>query len=100
MIVSLDIKDMYPQCRFKAVKAAIRHFSRQLLSVQSAETLVEAFPDVRQRAVGGLGAELQGIDDGDDAAALDELERQDKQTALITMCTGGGMGTATIIERM
>ena len=32
--------------------------------------------------------------------ALDELERQDKTTALITMCTGGGMGTASIIERM
>jgi acetyl-CoA C-acetyltransferase len=32
--------------------------------------------------------------------ALDELERRDKQTALIAMCTGGGMGTATIIERM
>jgi acetyl-CoA C-acetyltransferase len=32
--------------------------------------------------------------------ALDELERQDKTTALITMCTGGGMGTATIIERL
>jgi acetyl-CoA C-acetyltransferase len=32
--------------------------------------------------------------------ALDELERQDLSTALITMCTGGGMGTATIIERI
>ena len=32
--------------------------------------------------------------------ALDELERADKTTALITMCTGGGMGTATIIERI
>lgn len=32
--------------------------------------------------------------------ALDELERQDKETALITMCTGGGMGTATIIQRL
>lgn len=31
---------------------------------------------------------------------LDELERQDKATALIAMCTGGGMGTATIIERI
>ncbi len=31
---------------------------------------------------------------------LDELERQDKQTGLVTMCTGGGMGTATIIERI
>jgi acetyl-CoA C-acetyltransferase len=32
--------------------------------------------------------------------AIDELERTDKETALITMCTGGGMGTATIIERI
>jgi acetyl-CoA C-acetyltransferase len=32
--------------------------------------------------------------------ALDELERSDKERALITMCTGGGMGTATIIERV
>jgi acetyl-CoA C-acetyltransferase len=32
--------------------------------------------------------------------ALDELERRDLNTALITMCTGGGMGTATIIERI
>ena len=32
--------------------------------------------------------------------ALDELERRDLHTALITMCTGGGMGTATIIERL
>ena len=32
--------------------------------------------------------------------AVDELERSDQQTALVTMCTGGGMGTATIIERV
>ena len=32
--------------------------------------------------------------------ALDELERTDKEIALIAMCTGGGMGTATIIERI
>ena len=31
---------------------------------------------------------------------LDELERQDKSVGLVTMCTGGGMGTATIIERL
>jgi len=31
---------------------------------------------------------------------LDELERQDKSTGLVAMCTGGGMGTATIIERV
>jgi acetyl-CoA C-acetyltransferase len=32
--------------------------------------------------------------------ALHELERSDKERALITMCTGGGMGTATVIERI
>lgn len=32
--------------------------------------------------------------------ALDELERRDLSTALVAMCTGGGMGTATIIERV
>ena len=31
---------------------------------------------------------------------LDELERRDLHTGLVTMCTGGGMGTATIIERV
>jgi acetyl-CoA C-acetyltransferase len=32
--------------------------------------------------------------------ALDELERQNKTTALATLCVGGGMGIATIIERI
>jgi acetyl-CoA C-acetyltransferase len=31
---------------------------------------------------------------------VDELERQDKEFGLVAMCTGGGMGTATIIQRI
>jgi acetyl-CoA C-acetyltransferase len=31
---------------------------------------------------------------------VDELERTGKETALVTLCIGGGMGTATIIERV
>jgi acetyl-CoA C-acetyltransferase len=31
---------------------------------------------------------------------LDELERQDKQLGLVTMCAGGGMAPAVIIERI
>jgi acetyl-CoA C-acetyltransferase len=42
--------------------------------------------------LGATGAILLGT-------ALDELERTNKQTALITMCIGGGQGIATIIER-
>ncbi|WP_370617766.1 acetyl-CoA C-acyltransferase [Mumia sp. Pv 4-285] len=34
------------------------------------------------------------------ATLLDELERTDRETGLVTMCTGGGMGTATVIERI
>src|SRR6185437_345222 len=34
------------------------------------------------------------------ATLLDELERRDLSTGLVTMCTGGGMATATIIERL
>jgi len=31
---------------------------------------------------------------------LDELERQGKSVGLVTMCIGGGMGIATILERI
>jgi acetyl-CoA C-acetyltransferase len=43
--------------------------------------------------LGATGAMLLGT-------VLDELERRDLTTALITLCIGGGMGTATIIERV
>ncbi|HJT37741.1 MAG TPA: acetyl-CoA C-acyltransferase, partial [Actinomycetota bacterium] len=32
--------------------------------------------------------------------ALHELERSDKNTTLVTMCCGGAIGTATILERL
>ena len=37
---------------------------------------------------------------GTEARYADELERADKERALITLCIGAGMGTATIIERV
>ncbi|MGB0387651.1 MAG: acetyl-CoA C-acetyltransferase [Ardenticatenaceae bacterium] len=43
--------------------------------------------------LGATGAMLLGT-------VLDELERCDLETALITLCVGGGMGIATIIERV
>ena len=33
-------------------------------------------------------------------AKASELERQDKKFGLCTLCVGGGMGIATIIERL
>jgi acetyl-CoA C-acetyltransferase len=43
--------------------------------------------------VGSTGARLL-------TTALHELERRDASTALITMCAGGAMATATILERL
>jgi acetyl-CoA C-acetyltransferase len=43
--------------------------------------------------LGATGAMILG-------AMVDELERSDKETALVTLCIGGGMGTATVIERV
>jgi len=43
--------------------------------------------------LGATGAMILGT-------ALDELERRDKKYALCTLCVGGGMGIATIIERL
>lgn len=43
--------------------------------------------------LGATGAMILGT-------ALDELERSDKNTALITLCVASGMGSATIIERI
>jgi acetyl-CoA C-acetyltransferase len=43
--------------------------------------------------LGATGAMILGT-------ALDELERRDAATALVTLCIGAGMGTATIIERL
>jgi len=31
---------------------------------------------------------------------IDELERRDLNTGLVNLCIGGGMGTATIVERV
>ncbi len=43
--------------------------------------------------LGATGAMILGT-------ALDEMERTNKSTALVTLCIGAGMGTATIIERV
>jgi acetyl-CoA C-acetyltransferase len=43
--------------------------------------------------LGATGAMILGT-------AIDELERRNAATALVTLCIGAGMGTATIIERV
>ncbi len=43
--------------------------------------------------LGATGAMILGT-------MVDELERSDKETALVTLCIGAGMGTAMVIERV
>jgi len=43
--------------------------------------------------LGATGAMILGT-------VIDELERRNLSTALVTLCIGAGMGTATIIERV
>jgi len=43
--------------------------------------------------IGATGAIILGT-------LLDEMERRDLHRGMATMCTGGGMAPATIIERM
>ena len=43
--------------------------------------------------IGATGAMILGT-------MVDELERADKERALVTLCIGAGMGTAAVIERV
>ena len=76
----------------------------------------EAFAAVPLKVIRDLGIERDRVNVNGGAIALghpigatgamliqtviDELERRDLSTGLVTMCTGGGMGTATIVERL
>ena len=76
----------------------------------------EAFASVVLRFVDEVGADMSKVNVNGGAIAmghplgatgamllgtvLDELERQNKSTGLVTLCIGGGMGIATIIERV
>ncbi|MGA5060363.1 acetyl-CoA C-acetyltransferase [Streptomyces pseudogriseolus] len=76
----------------------------------------EAFAAVVLRFVKDLGFSLDKVNVNGGAIALghplgatgamilgtliDELERQDKRYGLVTLCVGGGMGVATVVERL
>jgi acetyl-CoA C-acetyltransferase len=65
----------------------------QALNIDHAKMNVNGGGISMGHPLGATGAMITGI-------ALDELERSNKSTALITLCIGGGMGTATVIERV
>ncbi|HSU99614.1 MAG TPA: acetyl-CoA C-acyltransferase, partial [Roseiarcus sp.] len=66
---------------------------RQAFDLDASKVNVNGGAIAMGHPLGATGAMILGT-------ALDELERTGKATALITLCIGGGMGTATIIERV
>jgi acetyl-CoA C-acetyltransferase len=76
----------------------------------------EAFAAVVLRFVKDMGADIEKVNVNGGAIAMghplgatgamilgtliDELERQDKRYGLATLCVGGGMGIATVVERI
>src|SRR5215468_5132652 len=65
----------------------------QAFDLDSAKVNVNGGAIAMGHPLGATGAMILGT-------AVDELERRNASTALVTLCIGVGMGTATIIERV
>ncbi len=76
----------------EAFAAVVLHYMNQL-NIPHDKINVNGGAIAMGHPLGATGAMILGT-------VLDELERRDLSTALMTLCIGGGMGTATIIERV
>jgi acetyl-CoA C-acetyltransferase len=91
--VNMEVSDIDLFEVNEAFAAVVLRFMREM-GVDSLENLnVNGGAIAMGHPLGATGAMLLNT-------ALDELERADLETALITLCIGGGMGIATIIERV
>jgi acetyl-CoA C-acetyltransferase len=89
----MDVKDIDLFEVNEAFASVVLRFMRDM-GIEDSESLnVNGGAIAMGHPLGATGAMLLGT-------VLDELERSDLQTALITLCVGGGMGIATIIERV
>ena len=75
----------------EAFASAVLRFQRDL-DVPDDQLNVNGGAIAMGHPLGATGAMILGT-------MVDELERSDKETALVTLCVGGGMGSTTIIER-
>jgi len=76
----------------EAFAAVVLHYMQQL-DIPHDKLNVNGGAIAMGHPLGATGAMILGT-------VLDELERRDLGTALVTLCIGAGMGTATIIERV
>jgi acetyl-CoA C-acetyltransferase len=99
-----------PACRKVLAKADMTVDDIDLLEINEAFAAVPmklmrdlGFPHERTNVMGGaiaLGHPLGATGAMLVGTMVDELERRDLRCALVTLCIGGGMGVATIIERV
>ena len=73
--------------------AAVPLYTAQELGIDLDRVNVNGGAIALGHPLGATGAMLLGT-------VLDELEARDLNTALVTLCIGGGMGIATILERV
>lgn len=73
--------------------ASVPMLMMQLLDIPHEKMNVNGGAIAMGHPLGATGGMLLGT-------MVDELERTGKETALVTLCVGAGMGTATIIERV
>ncbi|QLE74741.1 acetyl-CoA C-acetyltransferase [Streptomyces rectiverticillatus] len=76
----------------EAFSAVVLHFAREM-GIGLDKINVNGGAIALGHPLGATGAMLLGT-------VIDELERQDKQYGLVTLCVGGGMGIATVVERV
>ncbi|MGK5733486.1 acetyl-CoA C-acetyltransferase [Streptomyces sp. URMC 124] len=76
----------------EAFSAVVLHFAREM-GIGLDKINVNGGAIALGHPLGATGAMLLGT-------VIDELERQDKQYGLVTLCVGGGMGVATVVERV
>jgi acetyl-CoA C-acetyltransferase len=76
----------------EAFAAVVLRFIREM-KLSPAKVNVNGGAIAMGHPLGATGAMILG-------SVLDELERRNLTTALVTLCIGAGMGTATIIERV
>ncbi|GAA2832446.1 acetyl-CoA C-acetyltransferase [Kribbella solani] len=88
----LDVSDIDLFEMNEAFAAAVMHFMKDL-GVPHEKVNVNGGAIALGHPLGATGAMLIGT-------LLDELERRELRYGLATLCVGGGMGVATIIERL
>ena len=91
-VAGMDKKDIDIWEMNEAFASAVLKFQREM-DIDDAVLNVNGGSIAMGHPLGATGSMLLGT-------VLDELERTNKSTGLITLCVGGGMGVATIIERV